>query len=313
MLFALTILASILAASIVLFLGLGIARIGAKTKNDEDYDRFIEELTKAEVSTDTKKSGIPNPKTWTGFWYKLAVESGWQMATPETAGRLGLGVMLFSFLIGFFVWPQDFVAGLGFAAVGLVLYRMYLLAKITKRRKTMEKQLPALINGMRANLQANLTPQKAILSQVEEIPAPLGDELKILEQEINVNVTLEDALTHLAQRVPSREVKFLVSSIKIAISSGVDLDPQLQIIQEIITQRARIANSLATAVASVQPSILVSAIAIPAGFLFSYYSSPDSQEFWTSFMGIIALAIVGALYAVGLIVSRKLIKRVEDA
>lgn len=313
MLSALTVIAAILAASIVLFLGLGFARLGGKTRADEDYEKLISELTKSEVETESKKDGLPDPKSWTGFWYKYAVLAGWQPASIGTPSRAALGIVLFAFLIGWFVWPQDILAGIGFSIGGLVAFRIFLNSKASARRKLMEHQLPNLINGMRANLQANLTPQQAILSQVDEIGAPLGDELKILRQELNVNVPLEKALTNLALRVPSREIKFLVSSIKIAIASGVDLDPQLQIIQEIITQRARISNSLAAAVASVQPSLWVSGIAIPAGFIFSYYSNPDNQAFWVSPLGIIALVVVFGLYAVGMIISRRLVKRVENA
>jgi len=310
---ALTIIVSILAATVILFLGLGLARIGGRSKDEEEYSKLISELTQSEVEADNDKSGLPNVKTWTGYWFRLAQDSGWHQVSVGSASRLALGIILFAFLIGYFVWPQEILAGLGFAVAGLIIYRTFLIAKAKARKKLMEKQLPNLINGMRANLQANLTPQQAILSQVDEIPAPLGDELQILRQEINVNVPLDVSLTNLALRVPSREIKFLVSSIKIAIASGVDLDPQLKIIQEIIVQRARIANSLASAVASVQPSIAVAAVAIPAGFIFSYYSSENNRDFWAQPLGWLALGVIGLLYAVGLFISRKLVQRVEDA
>lgn len=313
MLFALTVIVSILTGAVLLFLGLGLARIGGKSKSDEEFSKLITELTQSEVTAEQQDTGIPSPKTWTGYWFKLGQDSGWQAASVGSAARLALGIILFAFLIGYFVWPGELLAGVGFAVAGLVIYRAFLLMKAAARKKLMEKQLPNLINGMRANLQANLTPQQAILSQVDEIPAPLGDELKILRQEVNVNVPLDTALSNLANRVPSREIKFLVSSIKIAIASGVDLDPQLKIIQEIIVQRSRIANSLASAVASVQPSIGVAAIAIPAGFIFSYYSSDNNRQFWAEPYGWLAIAVIGALYALGLFISRKLVKRVEEA
>ncbi len=313
LLFPIAVIVSILAATVVLFLGLGFSRIGKRSKSDEEYSKLISELTQSEVESEQEKSGIPSVKTWTGYWFRLAQDSGWQQASVGTASRLALGIILFAFLIGYFVFPQGILAGIGFPVGGLIIYRFFLLAKAKARKKLMEKQLPNLINGMRANLQANLTPQMAILSQVDEIPAPLGDELQILRQEMNVNVPLDIALTNLSSRVPSREIKFLVSSIKIAIASGVDLDPQLKIIQEIIVQRSRIANSLASAVASVQPSIAVSAVAIPAGFLFSYYSSTTNRDFWVQPFGWLALAAIAALYAAGLLIARRLVARVEDA
>lgn len=162
MLSALTVIAAILAASIVLFLGLGFARLGGKTRADEDYEKLISELTKSEVETESKKDGLPDPKSWTGFWYKYAVLAGWQPASIGTPSRAALGIVLFAFLIGWFVWPQDILAGIGFSIGGLVAFRIFLNSKASARRKLMEHQLPNLINGMRANLQANLTPHQPV-------------------------------------------------------------------------------------------------------------------------------------------------------
>ena len=295
----------------VFFLGLGIIRYATKSKESEEFAALLESITESEIKKDKNESGRPSEKSWTGYWLRLALDSGWRPVTIETPSRLAISIVLFGTLTGYFTLGPlaAFAAPIG----GVVVFRIILIGKAMARRKLMESQLPNLISGMRANLSANLSPQQAILSQVDEIPSPLGDELKTLRQEINVNIPLDIALTNLAYRVPSREIKFLVSSIKIAISSGVDLDPQLVIIQRIVVQRSRIANHLASAVASVQPSIAVSAIIIPAGFIFSYYSNENNQAFWVTPMGLVGLAMIGILYAMGLVISRKLVKNVEES
>jgi tight adherence protein B len=307
----LNVILGISTALFVFFLGLGIIRYASNTKDSEEFTALVKSITESEIEKDKKDSGIPSEKSWTGFWLRLALDSGWKPASIETPGRLAIGIALFGLLGGYFA--AGILAALIAPIGGLVILQAFLKAKSKARKKVMESQLPNLISGMRANLSANLTPQQAILSQVDEIPAPLGDELKILRQEINVNIPLDKALSNLSYRVPSREIKFLVSSIQIAISSGVDLDPQLVIIQKIIVQRARIANHLASAVASVQPSIWVAGIAIPAGFIFSYYSSVENQAFWGTLNGFIGIGVIIALYVTGLFVARRLVKKVEEA
>lgn len=302
---------ALLAAVCVFFLALGIARVATKNKESEEFSAILSSITRSEVEMDDADRGLPKEKSWTGTWLRLAFDAGWKPETVSTPSRLVLGTMLFAFIGGSLILNP--IIGLALALASIFGIRIFFLTKAKARRKMMESQLPNLINGMRANLQANLTPQMAILSQVDEIPSPLGDELKILRQEINVNIPLGTALTNLSYRVPSREIKFLVSSIKTAVESGVDLDPQLIIIQDIITQRTKIANQLASAVASVQPSILVAAVAIPAGFLFSFYSNEENQKFWFSPMGWLALAAIGFMYAIGLFLARLLVKKVEDA
>lgn len=307
----LNVILGISTALFVFFLGLGIIRYASKSKDSEEFSAMIASITLSEIEKEQKETGQLSEKSWSGYWLRLAFDSGWKPVTPETPGRLALGIVLFGFAGGYFTF--GIVAALIATVGGLIAYATVLKTKAKARKKLMESQLPNLISGMRANLQANLTPQQAILSQVDELPSPLGEELKILRQEVNVNIPLDTALSNLSYRVPSREIKFLVSSIKIAISSGVDLDDQLKIIQDIIVQRARIANHLASAVASVQPSIAVSAIAIPGGFLFSYYSNPSNQEFWVTPYGLLGIAVISAMYVTGLFISRKLVKNVEDA
>lgn len=326
-LLALTIIVSILAGVVILFLGMGLTRIAGSSKKDEEFRKTLEDVKASEIVNPDEETDVPAPKTWTGYWYKLAVESGWvppQTSSTDEEGkvttktyyggpsRTAIGLAFFAFLIGYFVWPQDIAAGIGFAFAGLVLNRLVLKSKASKRRKLMEKQLPNLINSMRASLQVNLTSTEAFLSQVDETPAPLGEELKLVKRDYILSGSIDEALTNFANRVPSREIKFLVSSIKIALASGSDLDPQLAIIQDIIEQRTRISNALASAVAQVQPSLWVTGIAIPAGFAFSYYSNPENQAFWLTFIGLVCLAGIAVLYAAGLFIARMMIKKVEN-
>lgn len=328
MLLALTIVASILGASIILFLGMGLTRVAGISKKDEEFSKTLKDITTSEVENPDEDSDVPSPKTWTGYWYKLAVEGGYVPPTTSTTDENGVeklktnysspslraaGLALFGFLIGFFVYPQQLGAGLAFVVGALVLNRIFLVSKAHKRKKLMEKQLPNLINSMRASLQVNLTSTEAFLSQADETPSPLGDELKLVKRDYILSGSIDDALTNFTNRVASREIKFLVSSIKIALASGSDLDPQLKIIQEIIEQRTRISNALASAVASVQPSIWVSGIAIPAGFLYSFFGNPDNQAFWVTPIGLVALGVIAVLYVAGMFIARMMVKKVENA
>ena len=145
----------------------------------------------------------------------------------------------------------------------------------------------------------------------DEIEGPLGEELKIMREEITVNVPLDTALSNMAQRVNSGEIKFLLASVRLAVSSGIDLDPQIAIIQNIVVQRTRIKGHLRIAVAQVQPALIASATLIPLGLLYSMSSSEDNAKFWGSLIGILAFVVVGVLYAAGLLITRMQIAGVK--
>lgn len=304
-------LASVLVGMTAIFLILAVARVANASTDFEKFQQEIDDLNKSELDLDRKPVDEINPKSWTGFWLRLYNNTGRIATSPAQPGRLAIIGALIMFGVGFLVWPRDVIAGIGFAAGFLVCLRIYFLFEAKRRMKTLEKQLPQLISGLRANLQASQTPQAALMNVAEEMPSPLGDELKALRNDIEVNVPLEEALDRMAQRVPSREIKFLVSAIQIAIASGADLDPQLIVIQTVIDNRTKMRQKLASAIAEVQPALLVSGIMIPAAFIFSLYSDPSNKTFWFSFNGLVAAGVVAALYAAGMLISKKLVNGVE--
>lgn len=297
----------------LLFLVLGIAR---QVSNPAEHDDFMERLAdvnSSEIESEIEEEDESKGFDWTQFWYNLYQNTGRRAPDPATPGRLALGLAVFGAGIGFFVWPGDILGGVALLVGAPFILRGFFALEVKRRSKALEKQLPLLLSGMRANLQGNQTPQQALLAVADDVPAPLGDELKILKADLGVNVPLETALRNLADRVPSREIKFLVASIEIAVSSGSDLDPQLQTIEAIVDQRTRIRQKLASAVANAQPAIFISAILIPAGFLFSFYSSETNKEYWMTFMGLLTLGGVALLYVAGLIITRKLVDRIENS
>jgi Flp pilus assembly protein TadB len=310
----LSITISLVFALAILFFFYGLNRInGSKTRQNEQMEQMIQAITSSEIEIEREASGLLDKKTWSGYWYTLALAAGYRNENKQNPGLFAIGLPFVSFFVGYLVWPRDLLGGLIFAAASLVIARIVLRTLASRRIAAMDKQLPSLLSGLRANLQANLTAQQAILSQADELKAPLGDELKALREELSVNIPLDAALNNLAVRVPSREIKFLVACIRIAIASGTELDSLIETIQKIVVQRARIADHLASAVAQVQPSIVVSAIAIPAAMLFSYYSNPENQAFWSSATGLIGLVVIVGLYAAGLFIAKKQVDRVKNA
>lgn len=312
--FLLIVSLALLVGLVVLFFMLGIGRISRGPDETENFHNLINALNESEIALERSDANLPNTKTWSGYWADLAMKAGEKPKSLTTPGLMVIGVAFFVFLIGWFVWPADIFGGIGLAVGSIAVVRIYYVYRINRRLATMTKQLPNLLSGIRANLAASLTPQQAIVNQAKELTGPLGDELKTLVEEMQINVTLDQALQNWAQRVPSRDVQFLVAAFRTAIKSGADLDPLVATIQDIVVQRQRIANALAAAVAKVQPSIWVAGSAVPLAFAWSFYSSKENQAFWFSWpLGIILLIVCGALYAGGLYATRKMVDRVKKA
>lgn len=311
---------AVLALAIALLAGIAVFAVvmglfanNKKLIHERQMNELIENLTKSEIESDRQESDLPNPKSWAGYWYRLGAAAGIEQVSTSRLGAMAAGIAAVTFFIGAFAWPRDVLVGLAFAVGSLGVFRMVLSRRGNKRLIKIDNQLPALLAGMRANLSANMTPQQAILSQVGEIPAPLGEELFTLKADLDVNIPLDVALDNFAKRVPSRELHFLASSMRIAISQGANLDDLLKTLQGILTDRAKIRDKLATAVAQAQPAVIITVLAIPLGLLFSYTTDERNRQFWMSLPGLIAFGVIGVFYAAALWMSNKQIQKVKDA
>lgn len=281
--------------------------------HERKMDELINSIVVEEIEDARVTANLPKAKSWSAYWYNLGAAAGIEQTSPNKMGTIAMSVGLGIWFLGSFGYPRDILMGTLLAAGAVFSLRLALRRMADKRLSTIDKQLPALLSGMRANLSANMTPRQAILSQVGEIPAPLGKELEALKSDLDLGIELDPALRNMSQRVPSRELSFLVSSMRIAIDQGANLDDLLKTLQGILTQRASIRDKLATAVAQAQPAIYVTAAAIPAGLIFSYMSDTQNRAFWVSFPGLIALAGITACYVAALVVASKQIQKVKDA
>ena len=266
-----------------------------------------------DIDTALNRSGKPKESLshrWYTYWHNMATSSGAIPKSPEAPGHTAVSAGILGAAFGFLVTPGGIVGAILVGFLGVFGYRTYLGTQARKRISTMEKQLPNLLSGMRANLQAGATPQQALMSVADDMPSPLGDELKILKRDLDVNIGMHAALADLASRVPSREMQFLVASIEIAMRSGVDLDPQMETIQGIVAQRTRIRQKLKAAIAQVKPTKLLAMAAVPGMFVFSM-QDPDNRGYWFG-EGLFMLVVDAILYGLGVFVISMMVKRVEN-
>lgn len=284
-----------------------------KFVNERKLDDLIAEITAQEITLEREASNRPKEKSWSGYWYELGSGAGYEQTSPHKTGLIAITIGVVVLFLATFGYPRDVFIGIIAAFGSVAAFRIFLKRKADKRLAEIDKQLAPLLSGMRSHLSANMTPQQAILSQVGEIPAPLGDELILLKEELDLNIPLDKALENMSHRVPSRELNFLISSMRIAISQGADLDKLLHTLQGILTQRALIADKLAAAIAEAQPAIYLTVAAIPLGLIWSYMSDEANRQFWFSFMGIIALGVIGVCYVSAIVITRKQIQKVKES
>lgn len=267
------------------------------------------ELSGEDVALTVSKSRGVQPWNWSRWWAEAAERSGREVTDPGGFGRAMAAVAVLALLFGILVYPTGPAAAV-LPVAAVLLVRGWLALEQAKRRAALDRQLPLLLSAMRSQIHAGQTIQSAIMDVSKDLPAPLGDEMRIVRDEVNVSVPLEVALDRLSHRVSSRLVQFLVSSMGIAIRSGSDLVPQLITIEEIVRQRARIVGKIRSAIALAKPTSYLALAAPPAMAVWMVLSTPGYISYFLG-EGMLVGLIGVLLYIGGAIAVRIMVSNVE--
>jgi tight adherence protein B len=123
---------------------------------------------------------------------------------------------------------------------------LLLRRKRTRRLKAFNNALPAAIELMARSLRAGHAIGTAIELVAEQSPQPLGGEFAQVYQQQRVGLQFRDALLQMGNRVPSRDLQFLITAILVQKETGGDLTEILDRASHVIRERIRIEGEVRT-------------------------------------------------------------------
>ncbi|MEU3373335.1 type II secretion system F family protein [Streptomyces sp. NPDC006711] len=179
-----------------------------------------------------------------------------------------------------------------------------------QRQKRIERfinQLPELSRILANATQAGLALRTAIAMAAEEMEAPAGEELGRVTDRLAVGESLDDALGEIADRLPSRELVVLVTTLVLANRAGGTVVSSLRNLTTTLEERKETRREVRTTLAQVT----VTAYAVPgfgmAALLMLNAVMPGALDRMTgAFLGQVAVLVSIALYALGFFVVRRL-------
>lgn len=158
-------------------------------------------------------------------------------------------------------------------------YIIYCNRKIRKKEELFESQIPGFLSSLKSNIQANETPERALINAIDNTQRPLYDELIIAKQLIQAG-TFTSALGTLRKKTHNPTLKFLCSCIELAAQVGTNMETQIEIIEIMLENRAKLKRKLISAEAENKPLLYVSASIIPFVFIFTYLMNQQARDFW---------------------------------
>lgn len=209
----------------------------------------------------------------------LLVRANSALSVAEfVALRVGSG-LLGAVLVAFEAFPRlgppsvlvAVVAGL----LASFLPPLYLGILVSRRLAKFEAQLPDALDLMAASLQSGgaLTQSFGLIAR--DMPAPMSEEFQRVLREVEVGLSVNEALTNLSLRIGSDDLDLAVTTINVQTKIGGNLVQILRTITATIRDRSRIRGEIRVLTAQQRLASFVIAGIPPALGVIIYFLNPE--------------------------------------
>jgi tight adherence protein B len=131
-----------------------------------------------------------------------------------------------------------------FAIAGMFLPYLYLLTKRRSRLVDFDKALPDTMNLISRAVRAGNSVQAAFEIAGRDSQDPVRTEFAVLSGQIQFGLPQTDALLQMSERIPTPDLRFLVTALLVQRSSGGNLPEILDRVTNMIRERIRINGEL---------------------------------------------------------------------
>ncbi|MGW1427245.1 type II secretion system F family protein [Streptomyces sp. NPDC001108] len=291
----------------------GVAGLHAYSGGKADRDALVDRLSHTghipETGRRRRFRALDRRLRKTGLGRKLELKlaaTGLEITPGEffvysIIAMAGLWMIASSMLASFF--------GPVAALIGLWGTNAFLNWQRTKRTEHFINQLPELARILANATQAGLALRTSIGMAADEMENPAGEELARVSRRLAVGEPLEDAMSELTDRLPSRELVVLVTTLVLSNRAGGTVVSSLRNLTETLEERKETRREVKTQLSQVT----VTAYAVPAfglgAMLLMNGVMPGALDRMTgALIGQIAVIVSLGLYAIGFIVIRRLSK-----
>jgi tight adherence protein B len=214
-------------------------------------------------------------------------------------------------LIGFVISQFTLFFAIIMGIVGAKLPSMYVKMAQRTRLKKFDNQLGDMLNLMVNGLRAGFSTLQAMEAVSRELPAPICDEFRRVVQEMQLGITMDDALEHLLRRINSEDLDLVITAINVQREVGGNLAEILDVISYTIRERVRIKGEISALTAQGRATAwVIAALPIVLVLLLFLLNREYVMQFFnpeTRSCGIPILALAGIMVVTGFIATQKIV------
>lgn len=220
-----------------------------------------------------------------------------------------LGAYLGAALVGYIAFSAlgpVYLAIIG-AVAGVFGVRQWLEAKRRARIEVFVAQLPEFARTLSNATSAGRSLLSAIQLAANELADPAATELRLVSEQLRIGASVDDALETLQNRLPSRELAVLVSTLVIQQRTGGDVVTALRDMAETLETRKDLRREVRTIVSgAVQTGYVTGAMGIGLILLMNVVYGGMIDAMARRPIGQIALLVAGSMYAMAFLVVKRM-------
>jgi tight adherence protein B len=236
---------------------------------------------------------------------QLLLQTGRSMSAAQlTALMAGCWLITLILLSGM---QLPWLARIALALFGAALPLLEANRAKNKRIIRIESMLPDALDMMSRAMRAGHAFPTALKMVGEELPDPLGGEFRAVFDEVNFGVSMPDALSNLAARVPSTDLRYFVIAVLIQRETGGNLTDLLGSISAIIRDRLKLLGQVKVMSAEGRMSAWVlGSLPFLVGGAISIFVPESLTPLFTDPLGRMMLYGSGGLMVVGIFAIRNI-------
>jgi tight adherence protein B len=204
---------------------------------------------------------------------------------------------------------QPFVAGALAGAGAAFLPLAYVRRRRARRLARLEQQLPDALDLLGRALRAGHAFGAGLQMIGDEMAEPIASEFRMVHDEVNFGVSLEQALANLAARAPVTDLRYFVVAVLIQRESGGNLTEVLGNLSRLIRQRLKLFWHVRVLSAEGRMSAwLLSLLPFAIGGLMNVFNPEFMAPLWNDPLGLTIVRGMLLSMACGVLLLRKIIR-----
>lgn len=199
-------------------------------------------------------------------------------------------------------------AGIGLGVLCILTFKIYADRRIQKRIMKFDEQLGNTIDMIVSSLRGGFSFLNSMEVVARDMPKPISDEFGKVIKEVSIGFTQEKALNNLVERVPSEDLKMIVTAVAIQIQTGGNLAEILDNISSTIRERVQLKREVKALTSQGKMSGLVLGfLPVVLGLGISILDHQYIAVLFQSTTGILLIVFAAVSEVIGFIVINKIV------